>query len=330
MNFEHEYQSLFTAEDATGRKRKVIDSPYLHSRQRRHFLLFDVLPFFGTVLAFASIPVLGVGWPELGVLLAMWLFTGFGISTGYHRLFAHRSFKTSETVRVILAIAGSMAGQGGVISWVAMHRRHHECADREGDFHSPQLHGTSLRDRLRGMVHAHFTWMAAHAYPNVAHYAPDLLQSRAMSWVGRNYYPIAFAGFVIPAVACALISQSWTGLLTGFLWGGMVRMFLLEQGIWSLNSFCHMWGGREFPTRDHSRNIGWMAPLIFGESWHHNHHAFPGSASFALRWWRIDPGYWLIVLMKWTGLAHDVKVPRRDQIEMRSLRRNTVNPGDPT
>jgi stearoyl-CoA desaturase (delta-9 desaturase) len=317
MNLEKECLSLFIAHDESGRRRKVIDSPYIHRKQRRHFLLFDVLPFFGTLVAFALIPVLGVGAAEIGVLLAMWLITGFGISVGYHRLLAHRSFKTSETVKVLFAIAGSMAGQGGVISWVAMHRRHHECTDMDGDFHSPQLHGPGLGGRLRGLVHAHFTWMAAHAYPNVAHYAPDVLRSKALGWVSRRYYPIAFTGFVLPALACGLATQSWSGVLTGFLWGGMVRMFLLEQGIWSLNSFCHMWGRREFSTQDHSRNIGWMAPFIFGESWHHNHHAFPGSAWFALRWTRVDPGYWLILLMKRAGLAYDVRVPEAAQIERR-------------
>jgi stearoyl-CoA desaturase (delta-9 desaturase) len=319
MNFEQEYQSLFTAGDPSGKKRKVIDSPYLHRKQRKHFLLFDVLPFFGTLAAIASIPFLGFGALELGLFLVMWLVTGFGISTGYHRLLAHRSFRTSETVRALLAIAGSMAGQGGVVSWVAMHRRHHECADKEGDFHSPNLHGGGLRGVVKGFVHAHFTWMAAHAYPNVAHYAPDLLKSRPLVWISRHYYPLAFAGFVLPALAGAAITQSWAGLLSGFLWGGMVRMFVLEQGIWSLNSFCHLWGSRDFRTPDHSRNIGWMAPLIFGESWHHNHHAFPGSASFALRWYRIDPGYWLILLLERVGLAHDVKVPRRDQIDSRMV-----------
>src|SRR5262249_11091551 len=95
--------------------------------------------------------------------------------------------------------------------------------------------------------------------------------------------------------------------------------FVLEQGIWSLNSFCHLWGKRCFPTRDQSRNIGWMAPFIFGESWHHNHHAFPGSAAFGLKWYRVDPGYWLIAVLKLLHLAHDVKVPAAAQIAERTI-----------
>jgi stearoyl-CoA desaturase (delta-9 desaturase) len=319
MNFEAEYQSLFTAPDRAG-KRKAIDSPFLRTKQRRHFIAFDLLPLFGAAAAFASIPVLGVGAPEIVSLVVLWLVSGFGISVGYHRLLAHRSFKTGEAAKVAFAVAGSLAGQGGVISWVAMHRRHHECADREGDFHSPNLHGQDWRGRLRGFVHAHFTWMVGHAYPNVAHYAPDLLRSKRLVWVSRHYYAIALAGIWVPAVACALARGSWLGLITGLLWGGMVRMFVLEHCIWALNSVCHLWGRRTFDTRDESRNVPWLAPFIFGESWHHNHHAFPGSASFGLHWSRIDPGYWLIVLMRLAGIAWDVKVPRREQIETHAMR----------
>jgi stearoyl-CoA desaturase (Delta-9 desaturase) len=320
-SFEQEYQSLFTAEDPTGSRRaKVIDSPYLHRIQRIHFLLFDVLPFFGTLAAIALLPFHPIGWVEIGLFLVMWMLTGFGISVGFHRLLAHRSFKTGPWIRAAFAIMGSMAGQGGVISWVAMHRRHHEYGDREGDMHSPNLAGPGWRGRLKGFMHAHLTWMAAHPYPNVVHYAPDLLKDPVLVGIGRHYYRWAAAGFVLPALLGGLLTQSWMGVLTGFLWGGMVRMFVLEHGIWSLNSLCHMVGTRRFPTRDQSRNIGLLAPFIFGESWHHNHHAFPGSASFGLAWYRIDPGYWLIALLAKMGLASDVKVPPGDQIALRAQR----------
>nr|WKF59110.1 hypothetical protein HUO10_003619 [Paraburkholderia busanensis] len=183
--------------------------------------------------------------------------------------------------------------------------------------HSPNLHGNGVRNKLRGFVHAHFTWMIAHPYPNVLHYAPDLLRERHLVWVGRRYHLWVALGFVLPALACALLERSWSALVGGFLWGGMVRMFILAQGIWSLNSFCHLIGRRCFVTRDQSRNIGWLAPLIFGESWHHNHHAFPGSASFGLAWYRIDPGYWFIRSLGALGLARRIKVPSREQIGAR-------------
>lgn len=322
MSFESEFQSIHTRVP-TG-ARLVIDDPFLHRMQRRHFLIFDVLPALFTLAAFLLLPLLPVGWPELAAFFFMWVFTGLGISAGYHRLFAHRSYVAARPVRILLAIGGAMAGQGGVLSWVAMHRRHHECGDQEGDLHSPNLHGQDWRGRLRGLRHAHFTWMMAHPYPNVVHYAPDLVRDPELVWVHQHYHRWALLGFVAPALFCAAAAQSWTGLATGFLWGGMVRMFVLEHGIWSLNSLCHMVGSRPYVTREQSRNIGLLAPFIFGESWHHNHHAFPGSASFGLQWYRVDPGYWFIRLLGTLGLATDIKVPDPAQVRAR-LARNVAH-----
>jgi stearoyl-CoA desaturase (delta-9 desaturase) len=296
---------------------RAVDDPTLHRLQRRHFIYFDAMPFVGTLAALGLLAVRPIGVPELVAFLAMWFVTGLGMTAGYHRLFAHKSYRAGAGVRTMLAIWGSMAGQGGVISWVAMHRRHHERSDIEGDMHSPNLHGRGLKGKLRGFLHAHLTWMIAHPYPNVVHYAPDLLRDQNIAFVARHYYRWVLLGLALPALGCALATGSWLGLLSGFLWGGMVRMFVLEHGIWSLNSFCHLVGRRRFVTRDDSRNIGWFAPFIFGESWHHNHHAFPASASFGLAWYRVDPGYWFIRLLALLGLARDLVVPSSEQIAAR-------------
>jgi stearoyl-CoA desaturase (Delta-9 desaturase) len=317
---EEQYQALFTSDDPTGRRRrKVIDDPYLHKVQQKHFLMFDVLPFLGTVAAIVLLFYHPIGAVEISLAVIMWLLSGLGISVGYHRLFAHASFQAAPSVRAFLAVCGAMAGQGGVISWVAMHRMHHEFADREGDLHSPNLNGSGITGTLRGLWHAHFSWMAAHPYPNVAHYAPDLLRDKTLTYISRHYYRWNLLGFVIPAVLCGLLTWSWWGVLTGFLWGGFVRMFVLEHGIWSLNSICHMLGTRRFRTRDESRNNGWLALFIFGEAWHHNHHAFPNSASFGLSWQRLDPGYWFICLLSAMGLAREIRVPSEQQIAARLL-----------
>jgi stearoyl-CoA desaturase (Delta-9 desaturase) len=320
QSFEAEFQNIYTGDDPDGTKRaKVIDSPYLHKLQRFHFILFDVIPILGTAIAIALSFFIPITIVDISLFFFMWAVTGFGISAGYHRLFAHRSFKTTPAIRVLLGIAGSMAGQGGIISWVAMHRRHHEYGDKEGDMHSPNLSGPGWKGKLRGFIHSHFVWMIAHPYPNVVHYAPDLLRDPPIVAVSRRYYFWAGMGFLIPAVLGGLLSLSWMGIVTGFLWGGMVRMFALEQGIWSLNSFCHLFGSRLFATRDESRNIGLLSPFIFGESWHHNHHAFPNSAWFGLKWYRVDPGFWFIKALGMLGLASDIKVPSERQLELRMI-----------
>ncbi|WP_327140565.1 acyl-CoA desaturase [Nocardia sp. NBC_01327] len=290
-------------------RRKTISNPYIHRLQRRHFLLFDVLPIIGTVAAFAFLAVRPFGVVEFALLFGMWLVTGLGVTVGYHRLFTHRTFKAAPWVAALLAILGSMAGQGGVVSWVALHRRHHEFSDREGDPHSPNLSGGGFTGAVRGLAHSHFLWMRRHEYPNIVHYAPDLIKDRKLVRVARLYYYWVALGLLIPTVIGGLVTMSWTGAVSGLLWGGFVRIFLLEHIVWAINSFLHMFGTRPYESRENSHNGGVFALVTLGESWHNNHHAFPDSPSFGLDWYRLDPGYWLIRTLAATGLAWDLKVP---------------------
>ncbi|NIJ11882.1 stearoyl-CoA desaturase (delta-9 desaturase) [Saccharomonospora amisosensis] len=300
-------------------RRKTINSPYLHRLQRRHFLLFDILPIVGTAAAFVFLAVHPFGWTELALLLSMWLLTGLGVTVGYHRLFTHRTFKAAQPVAVVLAVLGSMAGQGGLVSWVALHRRHHEYSDREGDPHSPNLSGGGLRGTLRGLAHSHFLWMRRHEYPNIVHYAPDLIRDRALVRVARLYYHWVVLGLVVPAAVGGLVSMSWTGAVSGLLWGGLVRIFVLEHIVWAINSFLHMFGTRPYQSRENSRNGGIFAIVTLGESWHNNHHAFPESPSFGLDWYRLDPGFWLIKLLACCGLAWDLKVPSAARMDAKRI-----------
>jgi stearoyl-CoA desaturase (delta-9 desaturase) len=313
MNTElADVQSILT--DKSKRK-KTVDNPFLHKLQRRHFILFQILPLLGTITALLLIPYLPPGKFELFLFVLLWLVTGFGVSSGYHRLFTHRSYKAHPAVQVMLAIWGAMAGQGGVISWSALHRRHHELSDKPGDPHSPNLHGESWGDRLRGLMHSHVLWMYKHEYPSVVHYVPDLIKNKALVKVDRYYYLWAVLGVVLPTVLGGLYHHSLEGALLGFLWGGAVRIFWGGHTIWSINSFLHCFGVSRFETEEHSHNFGPGALLTFGESWHNNHHAFPGSASFGLEWYRLDPGYWLIQVLEALHLAWDVKVPTPEKIQ---------------
>ncbi|EFC83521.1 Stearoyl-CoA 9-desaturase [Parafrankia sp. EUN1f] len=308
-------------------RRKTISNPYVHRLQRRHFLLFDIVPIVGTAVALALLTVRPIGATEIALLVAMWAVTGLGITVGYHRLFTHRAFRAKPALAAALAITGSMAGQGGLVSWVALHRRHHECSDQEGDPHSPNLAGDGLRGRLRGLAHSHFLWMRRHEYPNVVHYAPDLIKDRALIRVARRYNLWVALGLALPAAIGGIIDQSLVGAFYGLLWGGLVRIFLLEHVIWAINSFLHMFGTRPFVSREKSRNGGIFSVLTFGESWHNNHHAFPESPSFGLRWYRPDPGFWFIRTCAALGLASDLKTPSARRIAARRTAANdTVTP----
>jgi stearoyl-CoA desaturase (delta-9 desaturase) len=303
------------------RDNRIIRSRHLHKIQRRHFVIFDVLPLIGTLVALGLLFYRPIGALEISLFFGMWLITGLGLTVGYHRLFTHRAFSTSVVTSCIFIVMGSMAGRGPMISWVAMHRRHHELSDHEGDLHSPNLHGTGLLGRLLGFLHAHLTWMIEHDYPNVAHYVPDLMAERTLVAVNRQYYAWVLLGLLVPAVIGGFATASCWGVLTGFLWGGVVRMFVVEQSMSAINSVMHTFGSRPFFTRDdNSRNLGVMALLAWGEGWHNNHHAFPYSAAFGLRWYEFDPGFLLIRLLELMGLAWNVKVPSREKIALRRAR----------
>src|SRR5690242_8035430 len=301
-------------------RRLAVNSEYIHKIQRRHFLFFDMLPLLGTVAAIGLLFYQPLTVTDIVLFVVMWLATGLGITAGYHRLFAHRSWKTTDSVAALLTILGSMSGRGSMISWAAMHRRHHEVADKPGDMHSPNLHGTGLWNRIRGFWHAHFTWMLKHEYPNVAHYAPDLLRNKTLIWASRHYLWWVLLGLAIPTAIGGLVAQSWVGALTGFLWGGVVRMLIVEQSMSALNSFLHTIGTQRFKLEENSRNNLVLGVLAWGEGWHNNHHAFPNSASFALAASRIDLGYWFIKSLETVGLAWDVRVPSREQIVARAAK----------
>ena len=312
------------------RDNRVIRSRHLHRLQRRHFVIFDVLPFFGTLIALGLLFYHPIGAVEIGLFFSMWLLTGLGMTVGYHRLFTHRAFSTTPVVSCFLIIMGSMAGRGPMLSWVAMHRRHHELSDHEGDLHSPNLHGITVLGRLRGFLHAHLTWMIEHDYPNVAHYVPDLMAERTLVAVNSYYYAWVLLGLLIPALIGGVATASLWAAFTGFLWGGVVRMFVVEQSMSAINSLLHTSGARPFLTRDdNSRNLGVMALLAWGEGWHNNHHAFPYSAAFGLRWFEFDPGFLFIRLLQGLGLAWDVKVPTREKIARRMVRRTGNAAADP-
>src|SRR3954463_15391841 len=191
-----------------------------------------------------------LGWSDLIVFAIMYMVTGFGITVGFHRLFTHRSFKTGKTVRATLAILGSAAIEGPVISWVADHRKHHAFSDIEGDPHSPHVdHGSGLRGTLRGLVHAHVGWLFIHTHRgNRERYAPDLVKDPLISWIDRTFVLWVAAGLVVPFLLGGLIGGSWHAALTGLLWGGAVRMLVVHHVTYSINSLCHFFGRQAFDT----------------------------------------------------------------------------------
>jgi stearoyl-CoA desaturase (Delta-9 desaturase) len=270
-----------------------------------------IVPFLAFIAAIVLLWNSVVGPSDLVVLTVMYLLTGFGVTIGFHRMLTHRSFQTSKPVEYAFAVLGSMSVQGPVINWVADHRKHHAHTDEEGDPHSPHVtdgHGSGVRGMLHGLFHAHIGWlMTEHGQARRTKYARDLMEDPGMRSIHRAFVPIVLTGFAVPAVlGFALTGGEVAGALTGLLWGGFVRVFLLHHVTWSINSICHVFGRRRFATDDHSTNVFWLALPSLGEAWHHNHHAFPRAAVHGLRRTELDPSGWVIGVMERLGLAWDV------------------------
>jgi stearoyl-CoA desaturase (delta-9 desaturase) len=248
-------------------------------------------------------------WRDIAIFAIMYVPTGLGITVGFHRLLTHRSFKTKPWLRGLLAICGTMAVEGPVISWVADHRKHHAYSDRLGDPHSPHVdHGGGVRGALRGLAHAHVGWLFDHSQRAARErFTPDLIADPVVSFVDRTFVLWSLVGLAIPFGLGVLIGGTLDAGLEAMLWGGAVRIFVLHHVTYSINSLCHFFGRRRFVTGDHSRNLLWLAPLSLGEAWHNNHHAFPTSAFHGMGRKEIDLSGLVIAGLERTGLIWDVQ-----------------------
>lgn len=276
-----------------------------------------VLPFVGVVVAIVLLWNHGVDAIDLGILGVMYLVTAVGVTVGYHRLLTHRAFRTYPWLERTFAVMGSLSVQGSVLDWVADHRKHHAHTDEEGDPHSPHVgHGSGLH----GLWHAHVGWLVeTQGQSDWKKYAPELYEDPKMRAIGRRFPMLVGLSLLLPTVAgCALHGWTLEGAIRGYLWGGLVRIFLVHHVTWSVNSVCHFFGSRRFEVEDRSTNVAWLALPSLGESWHHNHHAFPRSAEHGLRWWEVDPSALIIRGLEKTGLAWDVVriAPERQQAKL--------------
>ena len=277
-----------------------------------------VVPFAGVLAAVLLLWNSWVDATDLALLIAFYLLTAVGVTVGFHRLLTHRSFQTYPWLERTFAVLGSMSIQGSVLDWVADHRKHHAHTDEEGDPHSPHVgHGTGLS----GLWHAHMGWLTeTQGQADWKRYATDLYEDPKMRTIGRRFPLIALLSLLLPALAGYAL-HGWTleGAIRGLVWGGLVRIFLVHHVTWSVNSVCHFFGKRRFEIEDRSTNVAWLSLVSLGESWHHNHHAFPRSAEHGLRRWEVDPSALIIRTLERLGLAWKVVriAPERQDARLR-------------
>jgi len=287
-----------------------------------------LLPFAGLIVAIVLLwGTDWVGWSDLAIMAGMYAVTCLGVTLGYHRLLTHRSFQTHKTTERVIAIAGSMAVQGPVMTWVADHRKHHAHTDQEGDPHSPHVgHG----EGIKGLWHAHTGWLfETHGQADWKKYARELYEDPGMKKINRMFPWLALMSLLVPtALGFVLHGFTLEGALRGLVWGGLVRAFFLHHITWSINSVCHYFGRRRFDIEDQSTNVAWLALPSLGEAWHHNHHAFPRSAQHGLRKREIDISALIIGGLERVGLAWNVVriAPERQEAKLRRAEEEEKTP----
>jgi len=275
-------------------------------------VLVGVFVAIPLVALLAAIPLLwgwGLGWHDVIIALVFYWVSGLGITVGFHRYFTHGSFKAKTGLRVAMAIAGSLAIEGPVITWVSDHRRHHKYSDREGDPHSPWRYGDDWKALSKGLVYAHVGWLFDPNKTSQEKFSPDLLADRRIKRVDRLFPLLVAVTLLLPALIGGLWGLSWQGAVTAFFWASLVRIALLHHVTWSINSICHTFGKREFDARDKSKNVAWLAVLSFGESWHNLHHADPTCARHGVFKGQIDIAARCIWAVEKLGWVWNVRWP---------------------
>ncbi|WP_425616221.1 acyl-CoA desaturase [Anatilimnocola sp. NA78] len=290
--------------------------------QKVAMLLAVTLPFAALVIGIVLLWQRGfMGWLYLSMLLVGWALTGMGITIGFHRLLTHRSFDTYRWVRATWMLIGALSVEGSPLVWCAVHRRHHQYSDQQGDPHSPHLAGEGWLGFWRGLWHSHSGWLftGIWSHPEMQRYIPDLLADPLLVKLDKLYFVWILLSFIIPTAIAWAVTGTLEGAVLGLLWGGFVRVFLTHHVTWSINSICHVMGQREYVSGDHSRNNWVCGILSFGEGWHNNHHAFPTSARHGLRWWQFDTSWLVIRAMQACGLAWNIKLPSSQALSEKRL-----------
>lgn len=235
-------------------------------------------------------------WVDWTMFVMLYVITGIGITVGYHRLLAHRSFTCPDWVKGVFLVAGGLALQNSGLKWASDHIRHHARCDREEDPYNAQL----------GFWYSHCGWLFWKDPHKDEKYASKLKQDPVVMWQHRYYIPIVISGLVLPFGVGALY-DGWTGGLGCFLLAGLGRTFFVLNSTFCINSVCHLWGSQTHGASDSSRDSWWVSLITFGEGYHNYHHMYQSDYRNGPKWYNFDPSKWLIYGLSRVGLASSLR-----------------------
>jgi stearoyl-CoA desaturase (delta-9 desaturase) len=233
-------------------------------------------------------------WISFVLILAA---TGMAITSGYHRLWAHRTYQAHWSVRLIYMFFGTMALQHSVLTWASQHRTHHRFVDDvDRDPYSAK----------RGFWFSHIGWILRNypsGEPDFTN-AKDLQRDPMVMFQHRWYVPLAVGlNFGVPLAIGFAVGDP----IGVFLLGGVLRLVVNHHFTFFINSLAHMWGSQPYTDDNSARDNGALALFTYGEGYHNFHHIFQNDYRNGVRWWQYDPSKWLIATLSWLGLASDLK-----------------------
>lgn len=276
----------------------VVEKPARPLSYGASFLFFLI-----TVVAVIGVPafgyVYGYTWLDWTLFAILYAVTGLGITVGYHRLIAHRSFDCPDWVKAGLLVAGGWALQNTAVKWAAAHIRHHARCDQDDDPYNAQ----------RGFWFSHCGWVFFKDPYRDQRYESRLRQDPVVMWQARYYVPIVLSGLALPFVV-GWLSGGWRGGLGCFLLAGVGRTFCVLNSTFCINSVCHLWGEQPHGRFDSSRDSWMVSLLTFGEGYHNYHHTYPTDYRNGPRWYNFDPSKWLIFSLSLLGLATSLRRAR--------------------
>lgn len=252
-------------------------------------------PLFAIALGTLHIQDSGVSGLAIFYFLLFYMLSGLSISAGYHRLFSHLTYESSPLVRIFFLFFGAGTFEGPAIKWATDHRRHHRSVDTEEDPYNIN----------QGFWYAHLGWLIYNESPKYAKkFERDLAQDKWVMLQYRYYVPLAIlSGFGLPTLLGALLGNAYEG----FLFGGLIRIVILQHTTFFVNSACHYFGRRPYNLNNSARDSWWLALITNGEGYHNYHHRFQSDYRNGVRWFHWDPAKWLIFSLQKMGLATRLK-----------------------
>ena len=235
-------------------------------------------------------------WLDWTMFVVLYIVTGLGITVGYHRLLAHRSFTCPDWVKTLLLVAGGWALQNTGLKWASDHIRHHARCDQEEDPYNA----------MRGFWYSHCGWLFWRDPNRDEKYASRLKQDAVVLWQQKYYIPIVLSGLLLPFLV-GFMYNGWVGGLGCFLLAGVGRTFFVLNSTFCINSVCHLWGAQPHGDSDSSRDSWAVSLITFGEGYHNYHHMYQSDYRNGPKWYNFDPSKWLIYGLSLMGLATSLR-----------------------